>query len=95
MIKLDPYNEWYESQTIKIQVQIDARLGRVESDSHLGAHKHLIGQLWELKFNNGNRIYYTIKRIGEEMMIIILGGNKNGQDKDIRKAKTFFKKYTA
>jgi putative addiction module killer protein len=36
----------------------------------------------ELKFNNGNRIYYTIKND----MILILGGNKNGQQKDIDKA---------
>jgi len=42
-------------------------------------------QLWELNFNDGRRIYYTI--IPEKNLILLLGGNKNGQKKDIQKAR--------
>lgn len=42
--------------------------------------------LFEIKFNNGNRIYYTEKMIKGKFVILILGGNKNGQQKDIKKA---------
>jgi putative addiction module killer protein len=80
------FAKWLNSQPAKSRVQIEARLLRVEEHGHLGTHKYLVGHLWELKFNNGNRIYYTIKKIGTETMFLILGGNKNGQQKDINKA---------
>jgi putative component of toxin-antitoxin plasmid stabilization module len=44
---------------MKVQRQIEARLAKIEVDGHFGNHKHLVSDLWELKFNNGNRIYYT------------------------------------
>jgi putative addiction module killer protein len=42
--------------------------------------------LFEIKFNNGNRVYYTEKVVDGKAIILILGGNKNGQDKDIKRA---------
>jgi putative addiction module killer protein len=87
--------KWFESEKPKIRLQIDARLLRIEIDNHLGNHKNLGGELSELKFNNGNRIYYTIKRVGEQTMFLILGGNKNGQQKDISKAKKICEKIHA
>lgn len=85
-LKSDEFNRWFKKQPNKIRVQILARLVRVEESNHFGTHKKLKTYLWELKFNNGNRIYYTIKTVNEEIMFIILGGNKNGQQKDIDKA---------
>jgi putative component of toxin-antitoxin plasmid stabilization module len=41
--------------------------------------------LIELRWRNGSRVYAFIKT--NRIFIILLGGNKNGQDKDIRKAK--------
>lgn len=86
LFKSDDFNKWTQTQTAKIQRQIEARLTKVELENYLGNHKHLVGNLWELKFNNGNRIYYTIKEIDGQTMFLILGGNKNGQQKDINKA---------
>ena len=77
------FTKWFESQSLKIRDQIAARLDRIQTDNHFGMHKSLGDGLWELKFNNGNRIYYTIRND----MFLILGGNKNGQQKDINKAK--------
>lgn len=70
----------------KDQAQIIERLAKIENQDYFGNNKRLSKNLFELKFNNGNRIYYTVKMIGEDVMIIILGGNKNGQQKDIDKA---------
>ena len=86
LLKSDAFNKWAQKQSVKIQRQIEARLSRVELEGYLGNHKYLMGYLWELKFNNGNRIYYTIKEINRQTMFLILGGNKNGQQKDINKA---------
>ena len=86
ILKSDTYSKWFKTQTMKIQLQIESRLAKIEVEGHFGNHKHLINDLWELKFNNGNRIYYTIKKIDGQTMFLILGGNKNGQQKDINKA---------
>jgi putative addiction module killer protein len=91
ILKSDLYSKWFKTQTIKVQRQIEARLSKIEVDGHFGNHKHLASNLWELKFNNGNRIYYTIKKIEGQMMFLILGGNKNGQQKDINKAEKIAK----
>jgi putative addiction module killer protein len=85
-VKTSEYSEWYESQTDKIRAQIDARLLKIQEHDHYGQVKRLSSVLFEIKFNNGNRIYYTEVIVDGKTMILILGGNKNGQDKDIKRA---------
>ncbi len=58
----------------------------MRESEHYGHAKKLSSVLSELKFNNGNRIYFTEKIINGKTVILILGGNKNGQEKDIKKA---------
>lgn len=55
--------------------------------------KKLAGSLAELKWGNGRRIYFTLTKdeLGN-IIILLIGGNKNSQDKDIRKAKSILKK---
>ena len=85
-LKLIEYAAWYDNQTAKIRAQIDGRLEKIRDFGHYGHVKKLSSVLFEIKFNNGNRIYCTEKIIDGKVMILILGGNKNGQDKDIKKA---------
>lgn len=50
--------------------------------------------LSELKWVNGRRVYYAIMEDDSgELTLVILGGNKNGQDSDIKKARKILKKY--
>jgi putative addiction module killer protein len=86
ILKSEEFEDWFETQTLKTRDQIFSRLSRIESFGHFGSHKLLKGHLWELKFNNGNRIYYTFKIVEGTTIFLILGGNKNGQEKDINKA---------
>ena len=83
------YQEWFEDETEKSQFQILKRLSHIELDGHFGDHKLLGAQIWELKWANGRRLYYAYL---QELNILLLGGNKNGQDKDIAQAKKIFKK---
>ena len=85
-LKLKEFDDWFKSQTPKVRAQIDARLLRLQESEHEGHIRRLSKILKELKFNNGNRIYFTEKVVGGHLVILILGGNKNGQDKDIKKA---------
>jgi putative addiction module killer protein len=83
--KLDGYLTWFEGLKLKEAAQVESRLKRIVDEDHFGSAKDLGDGLWELKFNNGNRIYYA--RTGKTELTLIFGGNKNGQDKDIKKAK--------
>ncbi len=80
------YAAWYGSQTAKVRAQIDSRLQKIRDFGHYGHVRKLSSVLFEIKFNNGNRIYCTEKIVDGKVVILILGGNKNGQDKDIKKA---------
>ena len=70
----------------------DSRLEKIRDFGHYGHVRKLSSLLFEIKFNNGNRIYYTEKIIDGEVLILFLGGNKNGQDKDIKKAQKIAEK---
>ncbi len=83
---LDGYLTWFKRLKLKEAGQVEARLKRITDEDHFGNAKDLGDGLWELKFNNGNRIYYA--RTGKTELTLISGGNKNGQDKDIKKAKS-------
>lgn len=85
----DQFQNWFLCQAPKVKAQIEQRLSRIKNDGHFGSVKDLRNGLAELKFNNGNRIYYALTSQTE--ILLILGGNKNGQDKDIKKAKSFLR----
>lgn len=91
-LKLKDYSIWYESQTSKIRAQIDGWLEKIRDFGHYGHVRRLSSVLFEIKFNNRNRIYYTEKIIDGKVLILILGGNKNGQYKDIKKTKKIAEK---
>jgi putative addiction module killer protein len=76
--------EWYFTLPIRKQAIITARFDRIELDGHLGWVNRFEG-LIELKWTSGLRIYTFLYE--NKVMIAVHGGNKNGQEKDIRKAK--------
>ncbi|HEX4840059.1 MAG TPA: type II toxin-antitoxin system RelE/ParE family toxin [Rhabdochlamydiaceae bacterium] len=86
----EEYNEWFKTQTLKSQRQILHRIAMIETDEHFGHKKHLFNEgIWELKFNDGRRIYYALV-IEQYKVILLFGGNKNGQNKDIKKASALY-----
>jgi len=87
------YDKWLKEETAKSQVQIRSRISNIQDEGHFGDHKELGSGVWELKWKNGRRVYYT--EIPEKQILLLLGGNKNGQDKDIRQAKKIFNRHLA
>lgn len=90
--KTPEYQDWLESEPPKVLVQIAVRLELIETEGHFGNHKNLKNEIWELKWKNGRRIYFAF--ISEKHILLLLGGNKNGQSKDITQAKKIFRKHT-
>jgi putative addiction module killer protein len=81
----EEYDEWLAEQPLKTQLQVLDRISHIREDGHFGDHKDVEDGVWELKWRNGRRVYYAY--IQKENILLLLGGNKNGQSKDIKKAK--------
>ena len=82
--KTEEFEEWLGKQPLKTQIIVEARLERIEKDGHFGTTNSFDG-LVELKWKSGLRIYTC--RTEKIVIVMLYGGNKNAQDKDIRKAK--------
>lgn len=81
------FNKWLKNIKDKItHFRIDARLTRL-TEGNFGDAKSVSNNLFELRFTFGGgiRIYYTIQ--GERIILLLHGGNKSTQSKDIEKAK--------
>ena len=87
------YDEWLDEQPVKSQVQVRSRISHIQDDGYFGDHKEVSNGVWELRWKNGRRVYYA--DIPEKKIILLLGGNKKGQEKDIRQAKNIFNKHVS
>lgn len=83
VLKTEEFEDWLESQPPKVRTVIKARLDLI-SIGHFGNHKRFEG-LIELKWLNGIRVYTFMW--GAAVVVALYGGNKNGQSRDIKKAK--------
>lgn len=81
------FNDWLSSLPAKQQALVHARLARLE-EGHLGLYRVLGDGLVELKWKNGLRVYFI--RTSKSSIKCLLGGSKNGQKKDIQKARGMF-----
>ena len=92
--KTPEFEEWLASLRIKEQLQVNARLYRIESAGHFGDCKPLAGTgntIAELRWKNGWRVYFY--RESRLSIRLLLGGKKNDQKEDIKKANVLFRKY--
>ena len=89
--KTPEFDEWLQDQPLKSRLQVEERLLHIPSDGHFGTYKHLTDHVWELKWANGRRVYYAY--LAEYNVLLLLGGNKNGQSKDIKQAQKILRKY--
>lgn len=91
-IRTIEFNEWLSNESLKSQVQIEKRISNIELEGHFGISKKVDIEVYELKWENGRRVYYA--HLIEENILLLLGGNKNGQSYDISQAKKILKEYT-
>lgn len=92
--KTPEFEAWLSELAIKEQAQVEARLHRIREFDHFGDFKLLEGgcfPIFELRWKNGWRVYFF--REAKNAILVLLGGKKNDQKKDIKKAETLFRKY--
>jgi putative addiction module killer protein len=85
-----PFGDWYSDLDNSLRITVDKRLNKVSRGIY-GFFKQISPELYELKFNNGLRIYYT--ETDKYIVILFNGGNKQKQSNDIKKAKEYLKEY--
>ena len=85
------YRKWFKKIDNSIRIKILARITSVEN-GNLGDTKSINKDISELRFRSGSgtRIYYT-KR-GDTIILLLIGGNKSSQVKDIKQAKKILEK---
>ena len=85
-----PYRVWYDSLDKTLKLIIDRRIVKIERDLY-GDHKRLSPDLLEFRFDNGLRLYFMEK--GKQLVLILCGGSKSKQSKDIETAKKYIQDY--
>jgi putative addiction module killer protein len=83
--RTEEFIHWLSELPEKLKLQVTARLARIRLYDHFGDKNTLGDGLFELKWKSGLRVYYVHKDRFE--ITLLLGGEKHGQDKDIKKAK--------
>ena len=86
------YRKWYKTNDIKSKFQIEKRLRIIRTEGLFGTIRWVSDDVCELKWRNGRRIYFA--KVEDDNVLLLLGGNKNGQDQDINQAKKIFRECT-
>lgn len=87
-----PFIEWMNSLDKTTKARVQSRLTRL-LENNFGDHKKIDNEISELrlKFGSGYRIYYT--EIDNIIILLINGGDKSTQSKDIEKAKSILQEW--
>ena len=85
----NPFRDWLKSLDVGVQARIQARVLRFEN-GNLGDHKSVSGGIWEarLDFGPGYRLYFG--KDGAAAILLLAGGDKASQSKDIAAAKRYW-----
>ncbi len=89
----EPYIEWEGSLDRSVRTRVDARLTRIRLTGNLGDFKSVGNGVYELRFDfgAGYRVYFGL--VKNKLLILLAGGSKRMQEKDIIKAKSYWQDY--
>lgn len=92
IIKTQEFVGWTKKLSKKEQRMIDSRLSNIQEFQHFGDCKNVGENLLELRWRNGRRVYFS--RLSKTSILFLVGGLKNAQKKDIKKACLLYERYT-
>jgi putative addiction module killer protein len=87
------FDKWLKKlKDFKAKAKIIFRIQKLEVDEHFGDSKSVGSGIRELRINyaKGYRIYFKEK--DGKIIVLLIGGNKSTQQKDINKAKEIWNK---
>jgi len=80
------FNKWFDSfKDSKTKDRLTQRISNMHF-GYFGDYKQINAKLFELRFffGSGYRVYYTIR--DNEIIILLVGGDKSSQSKDVNTA---------
>ena len=89
----EPFTEWLKSlRDRKTRKRIQAQIDRIES-GNLSDHESVGDGVFELRcqFGPGYRVYFG--QIGNSIVLLLCGGDKSSQNRDIERAKDYWQEY--
>jgi putative addiction module killer protein len=91
--KTDEFDKWLRKlKDIRAKAKILFRIQKIETDEHFGDCQPVGDGIRELKIDyaKGYRVYF--KELDGKIVILLIGGDKSTQKKDIEKAKMILKR---
>lgn len=89
--KTKEFDKWFRKlKDLRAKAKILFRIQKLENEEHFGDCKTVGDGISELKINyaKGYRIYFKEK--DGKIILLLIGGNKSTQEKDIEKAKNIW-----
>jgi putative addiction module killer protein len=90
--KTDEFNKWLRKlKDLRAKAKILFRIQKIENDGHFGDCEPVGNGIRELKvdYAKGYRVYF--KEFDGKIIMLLIGGDKSTQQKDIEKAKEILK----
>lgn len=87
-----PFREWLNSLEVPARARVQARILRFET-GNLGDHRGVGGGVFEARLTHGPgyRIYFG--RLSGSVVLLLLGGTKARQGRDVSRARAYWKTY--
>jgi len=92
IVKTEEFDKWLRKlKDSRAKAKILFRIQKIETDGHFGNFEYVGDGIRELKIDyaKGYRIYFK-ESVGK-IIILLIGGDKSSQQRDIEKAKTIAK----
>ena len=88
-----PFLEWSDNLDMKSQIIVDRLIQRVAQGGAKKSIKSLKDGVFEIKIPHasGLRVYFGEE--GDKIILLLLGGDKKTQNRDIKKAKEYWSNY--
>lgn len=94
IVKTADFLIWMYGCNARTRDQVEMRLSRITEFNHFGDYKLLDDHLLELRWRNGMRVYFSVLSVQEDkILLLLMGGNKNSQSKDIARARRNLREY--
>ncbi len=88
-----PFLEWINSLDLQKQIIVDRYIQRVAQEGAGKSIKNLKDGVFEIKisYGGGLRVYFGEEK--NKIILLLIGGDKKTQGKDIKKAKKYWREY--
>lgn len=87
-----PFNKWRDKLDTNVRAIIRTRLDRVKLGNFGDCTIIKGGEgVWELRIDEGPGYRIYLGKIGATIVVLLIGGSKGSQDRDIEKAKRYWR----